>query len=402
MSYRLKPIKTEKDYNSAISYLNSIIDAPEDSPEGEIKEILTVLIEKYEEDHYPISPPHSIDAIKFRMEQAGLSRNDLIPYIGSRSKVSEVLSGKRDLTLKMIRALNKHLGIPAESLIKEKEIILKDDFLNTDFDKYPVKEMQANGAFKGFDVIDIKDKAEEAIRFLIEKCGGLRMLPEGLFRKSNSTRLNTNMDIYALQGWSLHVISAALGQEYNNKYNRESINDQFIKGLLSLSILKNGVVLTKEYLANHGIILVTVPHLKNTYLDGAAFITKNGIPIIGMTLRYDRIDNFWFTLLHEIGHIIKHLENCTFIADDMTLRDSSTDDYKEKEADEFAERALLPYNFNLDKRITVSKDEVLYYAKINNIHPAIVAGRIQYTKKNYRILAGMVGRGEVRKYFFGE
>ncbi len=313
MSYKLKPIKTEKDYNSAIAYLNSIIDASEDGPEAEIKEILTVLIEKYEDKHYSISPPRPIDAIKFRMEQAGLSRNDLIPYIGSRLKVSEVLSGKRDLTLKMIRALNRHLGIPAESLLAENEELLKEDFSNIDFDRYPIKEMQA----------------------------------------------------------------------------------------ISLSILKNSVMLTKEYLASHGIILVTIPHLKNTHLDGAAFMTKSGIPIIGMTLRHDRIDNFWFTLLHEIAHIIKHLENCTFIADDMTLRGSSTDDYKEKEADLFAERSLLPKDFKLDKKIKVSKDEVLNYAKINNIHPAIVAGRIQYTQKNYRKFAGLVGRGEVRKYFFG-
>jgi len=400
MNYKLKIIKTENDYNSAIAYLDSIIDAPENSPEEDIKDVLTILIEKYEDEHYSITPPNSIDAIKFRMEQAGLSQNDLIPYIGSRSKVSEILSGKRDLTLKMIRALNKHLGIPAESLLNEKEILPEDDFSNIDFEKYPIKEMEANGAFKGFDVSNLKDKAEEAIRFLIEKCGGSQALPEGLFRKSNSARLNTKVDMYSLQGWSLQVISTALEQENKNKYKKENINYQFIKGLLSLSILKNGVLLAKEYLASHGIILITMPHLKNIYLDGAAFVTKNGMPIIGLTLRYDRLDNYWFTLLHEIGHIIKHLDNCSFIADDMTLRDSSTDDYKEKEADKFAEEALLPKDFDLDKKIIVSKDEVLNYAKINNIHSAIVAGRIQYTQKNYRKFSNLTGRGEVSKYFF--
>jgi len=122
MKPQLKPIRTEADYRAALKVAEAIFDAPQepspDSEQGAYFEALITLIEAYERKHYPVDPPDPIDAIAFRMEQAGLSVADLVPYIGPRHRVYEVLNRKRALTLNMIRRLVT-LGIPAASLVGE-------------------------------------------------------------------------------------------------------------------------------------------------------------------------------------------------------------------------------------------------------------------------------------------
>jgi HTH-type transcriptional regulator/antitoxin HigA len=115
----IKVIKTEEDYQLALERLEVIFDAPIDSPEGDEAEILSILIEKYEDEHYPIGPPDPIEAIKFRMEQMDMKKSELASIIGYKSRVSEILSRKRKLTLQMIRKLHDELKIPYESLIAD-------------------------------------------------------------------------------------------------------------------------------------------------------------------------------------------------------------------------------------------------------------------------------------------
>jgi len=121
MAIQLIPIRTEDDYKAALKAVEAVFDAPAepdpDSDEGARFEALITLIEAYERKHYPIDPPDPIEAIKFRMDQGGLTVKDLEPMIGKSNRVYEVLSGKRNLTLPMIRRLHRDLGIPAESLI---------------------------------------------------------------------------------------------------------------------------------------------------------------------------------------------------------------------------------------------------------------------------------------------
>lgn len=112
-------IKTEEEYNKALARMNEIFHAPKDSPEGDEAELLMLLIEKYEEDHYPIEAPDPVEAIKFRMEQLGLDQKDLAEVIGYKSRVSEILNRKRKLSLNMIRSLHQKLNIPYESLMAE-------------------------------------------------------------------------------------------------------------------------------------------------------------------------------------------------------------------------------------------------------------------------------------------
>ena len=113
----IKVIKTEEEYNQALKRLEIIFDAPADSPEGDEADLLGILIEKYEDEHYPIEAPDPIDAIKFRMEQMNMDNKDLAKIIGYKSRVSEIFNRKRKLTLKMIRNLHEKLKIPYESLI---------------------------------------------------------------------------------------------------------------------------------------------------------------------------------------------------------------------------------------------------------------------------------------------
>lgn len=113
----IKPIRNDDDLQAAFAKLEPLFQAPEGSPEADEMEVLVALIESYENKHYPIGPADPVDAIKFRMEQQGLSAKDLEPFIGSSGRVSEVLNRKRNLSLSMIKRLHDGLHIPYESLL---------------------------------------------------------------------------------------------------------------------------------------------------------------------------------------------------------------------------------------------------------------------------------------------
>ena len=118
MTNELKPIRTKTDYEKALSELERLWGARIGTREGDRLDVLATLIDAYEAEHYPMDPPDPVEAIKFRMEQQGLSRKDLEPLIGTRTRVAEVLNRKRSLSIGMIRRLHDHLGISADVLIR--------------------------------------------------------------------------------------------------------------------------------------------------------------------------------------------------------------------------------------------------------------------------------------------
>jgi HTH-type transcriptional regulator/antitoxin HigA len=118
MATELKPIRSEADYDWALQEVDRLWGAKLGTPKGDRLDILITLIEAYEDKHYPMNLPDPIEAIKFRMEQQGLTRKDLEPLIGSRTRVAEVLNRKRSLSIAMIRRLHAELGIPAEILVQ--------------------------------------------------------------------------------------------------------------------------------------------------------------------------------------------------------------------------------------------------------------------------------------------
>jgi HTH-type transcriptional regulator/antitoxin HigA len=398
-----KLIKNEDDYNLALTRIEQLMDSKPGSPEFDELELLSTLVEIYEDEHFPIDMPDPVSAIKFRMEQLELNQQGLVPFIGSRSKVSEVLNRKRPLTLAMMRSLHKGLGIPSDVLLQEPEASFPVSIPHLEWTKFPVVEMARKGWIPKDE--DIKGREEELMRGLIEQAGGLQAASACLFRKGRGTRENSKNDPYAIKAWCLKVMAIANENSLKSGFKKGTVNAAFLKDIVKFSYLENGPTIAKEYIEKHGIHFVVLPHLRQTYLDGAAFILPSGNPVIGLTLRYDRPDNFWFCLLHELAHVSKHLTagKGDIIIDDLDLRglQSAPEDQREEEADRIAQEALIPNkvwrSMDLDGKIQPRRIKLL--ADKLKIHPAIIAGRIRYEKNNYRILSSLIGNREVRKQF---
>lgn len=122
MATDLKPLRTEADYEAALAEVERLWGAKSDTPDGDRLDVLATLIEVYEAKHYPMDPPDPIEAIKFRMEQQGLTRKDLEPIFGTRNRASEILNRRRGLSIEMIRQLHDRLGISAEVLIRPSQL----------------------------------------------------------------------------------------------------------------------------------------------------------------------------------------------------------------------------------------------------------------------------------------
>jgi len=395
-------IKTEKDNEKVLSRIEQLMDAEPGTAEMDELELLTALVEMYEDRHYPISPPDPIAAIKFRMEQLGLAQKDMIPYIGAKSKVSEVLNGKRPLTLAMMRSLNNNLGLSAEVLLKEPGAGFPEEMQDLEWQRFPVVEMAKRCWLPKVD--DIKEKAEELMRGFIAQAGGLKMIPTACFRQSKGARYNSKMDPYALSAWCIRVLALARENPLKSRYVKGSIKQNTLREIARLSYFENGPLLAQEYLEKQGIHLIVVPHLPKTYLDGAAMLMSDETPVIGLTLRYDRIDNFWFCLVHELAHVAKHLsESERIIVDDLDLRRHDAEDEIENEADEMTRHGLIPKKVwgknPIEGKATTAK--VYALAEKLKIHPAIVAGRVRFERNNYKLLSRHVGSKQVRKHFPG-
>ena len=396
----IKPIRTEKDYEAALARIDALMDAEPGGAEFDELDVLADLVEFHESKHEPMGYPSPVAAIEFRMEQGNLSPRDLIPFIGSRAKVSEVLSGKRAITMPMARALHEHLGIPADVLLREPGVALDDPLADMEWSRFPVKAMAKLGWIP--DGPDLVGRAEEIIHDLIDRAGGPGA---ALYRKNDRVRANAKMDPYALKAWCWQVLAKANEDRPKANYKPGTVTLDFLKTVARLSWSEDAPRLAREFLAKHGIPLVIVQHLPKTYLDGAALRLGDGRPVVGLTLRYDRIDDFWFCLLHELAHVGRHLDTDkgNAFVDDMTLRkvEGEREDPREREADDWAEEALIP---KAAWEASAVKDRptpmaVMNLANALEIHPAIVAGRVRYKQRNYRLLSQFVGTGEVRRQF---
>ena len=169
----VKPIRTESDYVAALARVDELMDAKLGSPQGEELDVLVDLVELYESKHEPMGFPSPVAAIEFRMEQQGLAPRDLVPFIGSRAKVSEVLAGKRSITMPMARALHQHLGIPAEVLLQEPGTTADQPVDDIQWRRFPLREMAKRTWIPS--VPDLAARAEGPIRDLIDRAGGWKL-----------------------------------------------------------------------------------------------------------------------------------------------------------------------------------------------------------------------------------
>jgi HTH-type transcriptional regulator / antitoxin HigA len=383
----IKPIKTQAEYRRQKAALERLMASkPSKTILDDIK-ILSLLIEDYEKRTFVLPTADPIDAIKFRMDQLSLTVKDLEPLIGSRSRVSEILSGKRPLSLDMVRALNAHLGIPAEALIKKREITTKstDTELPESLKKSLVRRrILANG---------------ETLTDLIDRAGSLDALPPPLFRRTLTDRANARTNVTALLAWTAAVLAEANNVKVSNKFDKNRITPQKLAQLARLSRRPDWPTCVKRELEDLGIVLIIMPHLPETYLDGAALRRADGVPIVAITLRHDRIDNFWFVLLHELSHIAIHFqEGETAFYDDLELEAGNK---KEKEADQSAQDALIPRESwkTLAYRSYITIADIQEVAEKAGVHEAIVAGRVRRETGDYRRFSGLVGTGRVRSEF---
>jgi HTH-type transcriptional regulator/antitoxin HigA len=393
-----KIIKTEVEHEAALARIEEIFDAKPGTPQGDEVELLAMLVEHYEKAAFPIDLPDPLAAIQFRMDQQGLKAKDLVPYIGSAPKVSEVLNGQRNLSLTMIRNLVNGLGIPAEVLLKEPGAQLNKDSLAAEGRKLPVAEMLKRRWFAGFNgkLSEAKEQIEDLLAAFAEPLGVAALRP-ALNRQH--IRSGSKMDEHALAAWRIRVATLAL-REPVAPYSPGTVTLEFLQQVVGLSYLDQGPRLAKEFLGKSGIHFVIEPHLPKTFLDGAALKLPDGSALVALTLRHDRLDNFWFTLCHELAHLALHLDKDDVDAffDDL---ENTGKDKCEKEADAMASEALIPTKRWKAAKLTqqATPERVRAFAESLRISPAIPAGRIRYEKKNYTLLKDLVGAGKVRRQF---
>lgn len=389
-----KVIKTEGEYEAALARMEALWDAAPGSPEGDEAELWTLLIENYEKAEYPIAAPSPVAAIQFRMEQEGLRAKDLVPYFGSAGKVSDVLNGRRSLSLNMIRALHRGLGIPYEILMGGEKPELVEEVPGIVWERFPAAEMVKRGWFEDFKGTwrEAKEHMERMVRTMVPECYLTDLQPAMLRQK---VRTGSQVDGYALLAWQLRA-HALCEREELPEYEAETVNEDFMRDVTRMSSLPLGPKRVKEYLNQYGIHLVLEPHLQGTHLDGAA-MWHGGRPVVGLTLRHDRLDNFWFTLQHELAHLALHLktERGDVFLDDLECRDG---DEMEQEADGLASDSLIPAEEweGWFRGEAPDREEVKAFARSLRVHPAIVAGRIRKELNDYRVLPGFV-RGSVRE-----
>lgn len=394
----MKPqvLKKEAEYKAALEHVATLMDAAPGSPAEDELELLSLLIEAYEQEHYPIDLPDPIEAIKFRMEQAELYRKDMIPYLGSQSKVSEVLNRKRPLSLSMIRALHQGLGIPAEVLLQQPgREIPEQSYQWRDF---PFSEMVKRGYLSFYGTPrEARLRAESLLIDFFSVLEGIQVQP--IYCK----RANREVDTNALLAWQAQVLHLAQ-EDTLPAYDPSKIDTAALAELVKSSSSHSGPQHAREILNRWGIHLIILRHLPKTYLDGASFLSTQGQPIIGLTCRHDRLDNFWFTLLHELGHIRLHLNSAgQAFFDDTEEPARGPRPAEEQEADEFARDCLISTTVweQVAARLLADPAEqaVIKASQELGIHPAIVAGRVRWETGDYRHLGSLVGYRQVRDQF---
>ena len=389
-------IKTEADYESALERIESLIGSQRGTHAFDELELLSALVEIYEQAHHPIDPPDPIDAIKFRIEQAGLKPKDLVPLMGSRAKVSEVLSRKRPLTLSLIRTLHEKLDIPAEILLHQPVTKLPEKEVPHP-EKFPWSEIATRKwlapLFRG-SAQEARENAEELSNYLLRNLRKEHI--QCAFYRRNVRA--AQIDPYALLAWTARLVNVAKETICPVKYRKNSIDDDFMRKLISFSFLEEGPRLAREFLLKNGIVLVIERHLQKTHVDGVAIVAGDGTPVIGLSLRHNRLDNFWFCLCHELAHLKLHLDQNEedWYADDLDVADNSQ---HEKEADRWAQDKLVPPEQWEYVKSCLTPANVQRAAQELRISAAIIAGRLRFQNKNYKLFSRLVGQGELHRQF---
>lgn len=404
-----KILRTSEEYQQALAEAERLVllNPKAGTPDVDRLELVSLLIEDYERKSFVFESPDPIDVIEFRMEEQGLKQKDLVSMIGSRSRVSEVMSRKRPLTVQMIRSLSSGLGVPADALVgkvSERSTRVVVDPQEVDWSRFPYKEMEGRGWFAAR--VHGNTVAERVQSFLSQVMTPLQAAPATLYRRRLSGLDLDEKAYYATLAWTARVLQRAhdLDGPTVPPFETSRLSADVLRDIARLSWLQNGPKLAVEFLSKLGVIVVVEERLRNAVLDGAALLTESNRPVIGLTLRIDRVDYFWFTLLHEVAHVWKHLNSPADSFVDRVERIVSADqiaDAKEGEANRIARDSLIKRSVwdRSEARLAPSGSSIQELADDLHIHPGIIAGRLQFESGNYKIFREFLGEGEVRRHF---
>jgi HTH-type transcriptional regulator/antitoxin HigA len=392
-----KIIKTEAEHRAYLAEVERLAadDPMPGTPDGDRLELLAKLVEDYERERFHFAQPDPISAIKFRMEEKGLKQKDLAPLLGGKNRVSEILSGKRPLTISMIRALSMQLGIPAGLLLHDPNPSQVEDE-QVDERQIPLAHILRAGQFLGDEATPLTTAAIVA-RYLKPQHGPLYLKQTITFGATPATN-KTNLKMWVTRVREL----AYRSRNERGTWHPETLNQEFLSYVATLSWSEKGPQLAKQFLSEKGIAVVILPHFPQTKLDGAAMQDDRGAPIVGLTIRHNRLDNFWFTLLHELVHAWKHLPDPHMaITDEDIDKENDQDNAKEAEANRIARDTFIPRHIwvRSEAYLRPSYENIHELANRLHISPAVVAGRVRHEKSHYAAFGKLVGYNQVRKLF---
>lgn len=394
----IKPIRTRDDYNKAVVLLADLIEKNPavDTPEDTKIRVLANLIEDFENAALPDYEADPIEAIKLRMDQLGLKDKDLVDYLGSRSRVSEVLSGKRPLTVPMIKNIEEGLGIPASILVGSSV-----EKRNKRWSLKTITIMAQRGYF-GQDHTNLDPKKILDMGLLKTLFSGQSLASTALLRQT-SYRDISNIDKYHMEAWMSKVLGEALQLIDDNDvpdFDKSNLSEELLSQLFKLSSKPNGVNEVILALRELGIVVVIEPHLPSTRLDGATLFTNNNA-VIGLTIRFDRLDNFWFTLAHELAHTYLHSESDYSAFFDKLFNEGAETSQLENEADTLAGELLIPTDIWKTSPLRYGSTPTLVkiFADKIGVHPSVVAGRIRHDSKDWSVHSDIINNEKVRHLF---
>ncbi|GAA0195977.1 HTH-type transcriptional regulator/antitoxin HigA [Brevundimonas nasdae] len=332
----------------------------------------------------------------------GMSQKDLADFLGMKEQQVQRYEAERyrSASLERLVEISDALGVAIEnraSLVGDSRMESVDPVA---WRSFPIAEMYKRGWFEDFagTMAQARKSASELVPAFLRGANA-QFAPLAFHRKS--VRASGSVHESAIAAWEARVRRLAQINPPPVAFDRRRIDDVWIRGLVSLSLQPIGPALAVDYLRDAGIALIIERHLPGTLLDGAALYSLDGFGLVALTLRHDRLDNFWFTLLHEIGHLKLHIgadEAFAAIFDDT---ESPSDSDHESEADLFAQEALLPAaQWGLAvSRFSRTEQSVMIDAKRFGVGPAVIAGRVRREAGDYTLLRGLVGAGEVRHQF---
>lgn len=328
---------------------------------------------------------------------SGMSQTDLAeklsmkPQQVQRYEATDYMGASLGRLIEISRAL----GVKASGTFEGPKQAGGSVFLWGDADdivwgQLPYKEMIKR---KWFDVPRGGNPIERVKEYFLQSAGA--QFATAFHRKK--MRSGNVPNEFALLAWQARILERARSKIEAEEIGAFELDDGWLPELVRLTNRKDGPRRARDLLADKGIVLIVERHLPGSYLDGAAMLADGATPIVGLTLRYDRLDNFWFVLMHELGHVFLHLfDGLRF--DFFDEEGGNDGDAIEKEADKFALDALIPEELwdQCLSRFALSEEAVRIDAETIGIDPSIIAGRIRKERGNYTILNDLVGRDQVR------